>query len=97
MAKITRRAFIEMAISLGATAAWADGIGAPSRISWQERRDLYPEGVASGDPDSHSVMLWTRRQPTKDDHVGGLSVEVSEDQSFSRIVASERATISEAS
>ena len=28
---------------------------------WPERRDLYPEGVASGDPDPNSVILWTRR------------------------------------
>ena len=44
------------------------GVGAEqrSRIAgrqWSERRELYPQGVASGDPHPDSVMLWTRRPP----------------------------------
>ena len=57
---LTRRAFVHLAGSLGASLAW----GGPARAStsgWNERRDLFPEGVASGDPDSSSVILWTRR------------------------------------
>jgi phosphodiesterase/alkaline phosphatase D-like protein len=45
---------------MGASLAWAGAEGA-SRSRWRERRDLFPEGVASGDPDPQSVILWTRR------------------------------------
>jgi hypothetical protein len=53
---LNRRQFLSFAAALGAAAAWAgpskNATSAPS-----ERRDLYPEGVASGDPDSTSVLL----------------------------------------
>ena len=56
-----RREFISAAAALGATAMWANRSSAASRLAWREDRDLYPQGVASGDPDEHSVILWTRR------------------------------------
>ena len=63
MGNISRRDFLAMAAVLGAEAAWGRSFSTPSKISWRERRDLFPEGVASGDPDSNSVLLWTRRAP----------------------------------
>ena len=62
MTTITRRSFLEMAAAMGATAAWGSPFATKSHIAWHERRDLFPEGVASGDPDSNSVLLWTRRR-----------------------------------
>ena len=53
MGNISRRDFLAMAAVLGAEAAWGRSFSAPSKISWRERRDLFPEGVASGDPDSY--------------------------------------------
>jgi len=97
MTAITRRSFIHTAIAFGATAAWSRSSATPSDIPWHERRDLYPEGVASGDPDSHSVVLWTRRQPTSDGTLNVLNVEMAEDESFSRVIASTQAPISEVS
>ena len=97
MRNVTRRSFLEMAIALGATGAWARPIATRSNSSWHERRDLYPEGVASGDPESDSVLLWTRRPPKDDKSVTTLNVEVAEDESFSRVVADVRTPISEAS
>src|SRR6185437_7670541 len=50
-------------------------------------------GVASGDLDAHSVILWTRRPFDK----GGrqlLTVEVAEDEAFRRVVARTRAPVS---
>src|SRR3984957_9141129 len=94
---ITRRAFLEIAASIGATAVWGTPLGALSRIPWRERRDLFPEGVASGDPDSHSVLLWTRRPPSGDRSVAHLDVEVSRDPSFAHVVAHARTPISAAS
>ena len=47
---LSRREFIQTAAAIGASLAWG-GPARASRIRWRERRDLYPEGVASGDPD----------------------------------------------
>lgn len=41
-----------------------------SLVSWRERRDLYPQGVASGDPRPESVILWIRRPPSQDSNAG---------------------------
>ena len=60
-AKVNRREFLAVASAIGASLAWSSGRAQPSRVKWTERRDLYPEGVASGDPARDSVMLWTRR------------------------------------
>ena len=57
---LSRRDFIRTAAAIGASLAWC-GPARASRTKWREARDLYPEGVASGDPDANSVILWTRR------------------------------------
>src|SRR5207248_5189105 len=83
MGNISRRDFLAMAAVLGAEAAWGRSFPAPSKISWRERRDLFPEGVASGDPDSTSVLLWTRRAPQSElqpKAAQELTVEVALDQ-----------------
>ena len=97
MSTITRRAFLGMAAAVGATAAWGNALGTKSRIAWRERRDLFHEGVASGDPDSNSVLLWTRR-PSTDEHTSlKLTVEVAEDEAFAHVVATAVAPVSAAS
>src|SRR5580704_19347766 len=105
MSAITRRSFLAMAAATGATAAWGNPFGTKSRIAWHERRDVFPEGVASGDPDSNSVLLWTRRPST--DKSGNhsarkldvikLNVEVADDEQFRRVVATAAAPVSAAS
>jgi alkaline phosphatase D len=97
MTLISRRSFIELAIALGATAAWGHPFTKPSKVAWRERRDIYPEGVASGDPESDSVLLWTRRPPAGPDAAEKLTVEIAEDGFFERVVATAEAPISEAS
>jgi alkaline phosphatase D len=82
---LTRRSFIEGAAAIGATLVWA-GPAEASRQRWTERRDLYPEGVASGDPESDSVVLWTRR-PTENGHDAMLTVEVAKDRDFKHVIA----------
>ena len=86
---VTRRSFIELALALGATTAFADRFAKPSRMPSHERRDLYPEGVASGDPDDNSVLLWTRCPQIGVD-AAELNLEVSEEESFQRVVAETR-------
>src|SRR3954464_6721242 len=90
----SRREFIGTAVALGASLAWG-GRARASRVRWRERRDLYPEGVASGDPDSKSVILWTRR-PFEDGQGHLLTVEVAEDEAFRRVVAQARAPVAAA-
>src|ERR1700750_3029278 len=91
--KISRRSFLKTATAIGASLAWVRPARG-SRVSWHERRDLFPEGVASGDPDPHSVILWTRR-PFTTGKRHPLRVEVAEDEAFQRVVATARAPVSQ--
>ena len=88
---LSRRDFMGAAAALGASLAWG-GPSRASRVRWRERRDLYPEGVASGDPDPNSVILWTRRR-FEDGQRHLLTVEVAEDEAFRRVVAQARAPV----
>jgi alkaline phosphatase D len=93
MALITRRKFLETAAALGATLAWPSAYASDSKISWTERRDLFPQGVASGDPQSDSVILWTRRPPSKENEAKELILEIANDQEFRNVVATATAKI----
>jgi alkaline phosphatase D len=95
MGRVNRRKFIEQAASCGAALVWGSVGARASTIRWRERRDLYPEGVASGDPDSGSVILWTRRPFDKGERQR-LTVEVAEDEGFRRVVARARVPVSPA-
>ena len=91
---LSRRTFIQVAAAMGASLAWASRVSA-SKTNWRERRDHYPEGVASGDPDPSSLILWTRRPfDAGARHV--LTVEGAEDPDFRRVVAHALAAVSAA-
>jgi alkaline phosphatase D len=68
-----------------------DGLGGredlPSRLTWKERRDLFSEGVASGDPATDSILLWTRYSAGGTTPAVSLTVEVAEDPAFESVVA----------
>src|SRR6187431_3089700 len=89
---LNRREFVQLAAAMGASLAWG-GSARASTTGWHERRDLYPEGVASGDPDPSSVILWTRR-PFESGGRRVLTVEVAEDDAFRRVVATASAPVS---
>lgn len=89
---LNRREFVQLAAAMGAALAWG-GSARASTTGWHERRDLYPEGVASGDPDPSSVILWTRR-PFESGGRRVLTVEVAEDDAFRRVVAKASAPVS---
>lgn len=93
---VSRRRFVATAAAMGASLAWAGPERTRSQVALRERRDLYPEGVASGDPNDHSVMLWTRR-PFAGVSQARLRVEVAEDEAFDRVVAAASANVSAAS
>ena len=92
-----RRTLFASALALGATLAFASPSASASSQRWTERRDLYPEGVASGDPEPTSVILWTRRPYDDGRANAALQVEIAEDEAFRLVVASTRANIYPAS
>lgn len=82
----SRREFIAAAATIGATAVWGNPASSGKPLPWSERRELYPEGVASGDPDANSILLWTR-YPAKTQDRALLNVEVALDPAFERPIA----------
>jgi alkaline phosphatase D len=61
------------------------------RSRWREQRERFAEGVASGDPHPDSVLLWTRYSAGSG-RASRLTLEVAEDEGFTRVVATARAT-----
>ncbi|MGB5851360.1 MAG: alkaline phosphatase D family protein [Rhodanobacter sp.] len=97
MPTMDRRQFLKLSATLGAALALGCTPLRPSSSGWRERREMYPQGVASGDPDENSVLLWTRR-PYADARTSAmLRVEVAEDPAFTRVIATTAARVSAAS
>jgi alkaline phosphatase D len=90
---MNRRQFAQAAAAAGAVLAIGKGRAAAPK--WRERRDLYPQGVASGDPAPDSVLLWTRRQPAADDPRTSylLTVEVAKDAAFDKVLVRGQAEV----
>ncbi len=84
---MNRRQFILAAAAVGCPAVWASAATRPSSQPWHERRDLYPQGVASGDPQSESVILWTRRPFEHGAEAAQLTLELALDPEFTKVVA----------
>ena len=91
---ISRRKFIEVAASFGASLAFRSANVYASSTQWREQRDLYPQGVASGDPHLDSVILWTRRPPSPNGEAKKLIVEIAADPNFRQVVATANTTVS---
>ena len=83
----SRRDFLLQAALLGFGLATTKGAssGLPSIVA--ERRDLYPQGVASGDPSPDSVILWTRRPVVSGSSATQLTVQLSTDPGFKKITS----------
>ncbi|HEY6178915.1 MAG TPA: alkaline phosphatase D family protein, partial [Kofleriaceae bacterium] len=95
MAVPNRREFLELAAVLGASLALGCQRGVAPR--WTQRAEYFPQGVASGDPDDRSVILWTRRPPVSGSTAQRVTVEVAGDPAFDHVVASTSAALSAAS
>lgn len=90
---LSRRAFTAAALAIGAVPAFARSGLSPSQ-PWQEMRERFPHGVASGDPSPDGFVLWTRWTPGAATASQRLVVEVAEDEGFGRIVARTSTTVS---
>jgi alkaline phosphatase D len=88
---LTRREFMAAAGAIGATAVWAGNKASASHPSWSEHREGFAEGVASGDPTSDSVLLWTRVSNAGQAARVRLFIEVAADSAFEKLVASAEA------
>lgn len=83
---LSRRAFAAQAAAMGAALAFGRAPAQAAAVRG-ERRDLFPQGVASGDPRADSVILWTRRAPDAGVVSHRLTVEVASDPKFRKPVA----------
>jgi alkaline phosphatase D len=92
--QLKRREFLLAAVSMGATAVFASARTHRSARSYTLRRDLYPEGVASGDPQADSVILWTRRPSSAVGDSVRLHVEIAQDPKFLDLVAEDSVSVS---
>ncbi len=86
MTKLTRRALVSAAPLLAAAVA------APARGA-SAARGAFTHSVASGDPTSSAVILWTRFVP-ETPTAATIGWEVAEDETFRRIVARGEGTAS---
>src|SRR5688572_9260539 len=91
---VSRRDFLAQATALGAALAFGQSRANQRRGPLVERRDLYPQGVASGDPARDSVILWTRREPDRGATRHRLAVEVADAAAFAHIVAAGEVEVS---
>ncbi len=91
---VDRRKFLQTSLFIGFAIATKKGWANKLPTLAIERRDLFPQGVASGDPTANSVILWTRRPPVKDNAAKKLIVEISTTPDFRKILAGGTANIS---
>ena len=90
---LTRRKFLQ-SLSIGFVLATKKGWANKLPAKAIERRDLFPQGVASGDPTADTVILWTRRPPVNGNSASKLIVEVSTSPEFKKVLAGGTAHIS---
>jgi alkaline phosphatase D len=95
---MSRRLFLNYAAGLAALPFLADR-ARPLQVRRSFAADPFTLGVASGDPDPNSVVLWTRLAPSPLDPDGGMAREavevlweVAEDEGMARVVQRGTAT-----
>jgi alkaline phosphatase D len=91
---LPRRKFLQTTFSIGFAITTKKGWANKLPTVAIERRDLFPQGVASGDPTYNSVILWTRRPPVNNSVSKKLVVEISTTPEFKKILAGGKANIS---
>ena len=91
---MNRREALKLAAAIGASLAWRPSFDRIAAASRTERRDLFPQGVASGDPFEDSVVIWTRRPPVQGNAAARLTAQVAEDETFAHVVAEAHAALS---
>jgi len=90
---MNRRSFLKLSGTFFATATLSGLPGCGGDDGASEGTYSFPQGVASGDPDAESVILWTRVIAVSEatDPIG-LVVEVATDADFTSVVVSQEVT-----
>lgn len=86
MSMITRRAALATALAGGAAACAKTASPSPFAAAARGPGGVFAHGVASGDPDHDSVVLWSRLTTETPDTVS-VAWQVAETEDFARIVA----------
>lgn len=100
-ARFDRRSFLHglvVTISAGTVACGDDETAPeqdPNSYDPVDQERVYPHGIASGDPHSDSIILWTRVEPETEPGPFDITVEVSKTEDFAELVA-EQTVIAEA-
>lgn len=91
--RLSRRIFLAYAASLSAIPLLGQTAGTPKKVKFSS--NPFSMGVASGDPDHESVILWTRLGPKPLEPGGGMPNhpvevrwEVANDDSFKKVITS---------
>ena len=91
--RLSRRLFLSYAASLSAIPLLGQTAGTPKKVNFSA--DPFSMGVASGDPDHESVILWTRLAPNPLEAGGGMPDqpvevrwEIAADDSFEKVITS---------
>ncbi|HJQ19239.1 MAG TPA: alkaline phosphatase D family protein [Gemmatimonadaceae bacterium] len=92
MTSLSRRELLKLAAAYGASLALPSSLSG-ERTGWTEAAEYYPHGVASGDPQATSVLLWTRRAPLDGPSGRHLTVQLARDPDFRAIVSTGRAFV----
>lgn len=91
-----RRAFLKLAAGVGTAFALPSGLGGCGGKNGNTAPGLFPQGIASGDPRPHSVVLWTRVDPSAfadaDDSI--VTVEMAADTQFTTLILQNRVELS---
>ncbi len=94
---MNRREFLRQSAHTVASAAWLSLFGPNSAVKasprpWYPQHPVFTLGIASGEPRSNSIVLWTRLAPAPLEAHGGMPDqaiavrwEVADDERFSRI------------
>ncbi|HLL03411.1 MAG TPA: PhoD-like phosphatase N-terminal domain-containing protein, partial [Myxococcaceae bacterium] len=87
--KLHRRTILQSVVAVAATTAFGCSDEQTTDQQAAESRKFFPQSVASGDPRSDSVVVWTRAVDSDHGHAAGdstLTLEVSKDESFGALV-----------
>ena len=86
---VPRRKFLNSAmVSVLAVTAFPE-VSAGTSLVTHRGQDKFPQGVASADPQSNSITLWTRVEPDSTTDAIELQVEVSQSADFSELVVNQ--------
>ena len=75
---------------LGAAATTTLAGFTPASAASDSRNSVFRHGVASGDPDEHSVVLWTRVTSPEPDRTSSVRWELATDEGFTNVLSAGR-------